>query len=77
MTSLGGINAKPSTKAKEIDVTEEQFIEEVRIALDKHVSRDYSISSDDREWETVNLAARLSARLRLWVPQIPHVTPAE
>ncbi len=57
-------------------MTEDQFIEEVEKALEQHISRDLSICKKDRDWETRNLAKKLSKRLRLWIPLIPEVSDA-
>ncbi len=42
----------------------EQFEEEVRAAVDKHVSLDPSLVPEDMEWELGNLTKRLAAKLR-------------
>ena len=54
-------------------MTEDQFVEEIKNAVERHISRDPSICEKDRNWETRNVAKTLSSRLRMWLPLVPEV----
>lgn len=55
-------------------ITEDQFIELVSDALQRHVSRDTSIVPEDQEWETTNTARTIAASLRQYGLNAPEIT---
>ena len=57
-------------------ITEDQFIEIVAGAINRHVSRDQGVSAQDQEWESRNAAKSISGSLRAnSVPFIPAIEP--
>lgn len=57
-------------------ITEDQFVEIVSEAINRHVSRDQSIAAEDRVWEARNVARTISKSLRVNnVPFIPEIAP--
>lgn len=54
-------------------MSEDQFIEIVSGALDRHVSRDDTVCREDAQWEAQNAARTISNELRKWGIQVPAI----
>lgn len=54
-------------------LTEDQFVEIVVEAIDRHVSRDASVAQADQSWEARNAAKTISRGLRLQGVAVPEV----
>lgn len=55
-------------------ITEDQFVELVSRALQRHISRDKSIVEEDQEWETANTARTIASDLRQYGLRVPEIT---
>lgn len=58
-----------------IEITEEQFLETISEAVQRHISRDKAIVTEDQAWENRNLARTVAQSLRQYGLRVPEIGP--
>jgi hypothetical protein len=59
-----------------IELTEEQFIEIIAEAVQRHISRDPTIATPDRAWENRNFVRTVASSLRQYGISVPKINPS-
>jgi hypothetical protein len=55
-------------------LTEDQLIEIINEAMERHISRDPSVVNEDQKWENQNFVRTLSHRLRAYGFDLPPIS---